>query len=1485
MATNNNDYIFVQGSSTATIDGLGGDDVFVISPYFVTEGQTVSISDTQGANTIQLVGGLTITSSIVEAEGLRLTLSNDAVITVFGANNFTYNVGGNDSAGIAGVDKDFTTFASENLGVVVPAAGEAAATGGEAEFNEDGTSTTPEADTYALTADAATVDEGASATFSLDTNLAEGTEVAYTISGDVDAADVDGGLTGTATVDADGDATITVGLVEDVSTDEGAETLTVTVDADPATTADVTVNDTSMTTTFTLTTDAAATPEGVAKVFTVEANQPVTEDTVVTFNVQAGDETAADQGTTLTNMNDFAGGTFAEQTATIAAGETTATFEVTGANDGITEYNETYSVSVDVAGETLTAEGTLTDGAGTYRLTTGVDEAPDFTGTDYDDTFKAQNDGTDDQWTPLDALDGGLGNDEFQFVTTADFNAIPGSTSLDNIEIMTVRASGEFFVDVADNTLVIGDELDFSSFTDLTAFNVTTGVDVGVKVADTTALNFSGVTGAIIADGGASQTVNTAGEAVTLGATTPTEGAISVTHTDQAAAIAIDGGSDVTVVATSDDTAGTITVGDTTAGNVAAYMPTGAITVTQNFEDDATAGDTAGAITVEGGTSIDITVNANSAAKTSADDNNLKVGIITATGYDNTTAVTITQNENITVETTDAAGGSTETASVQFGVLKEGDALTIDLNNNGTAEPATELTFVAAKDLTAAEVAEAFAGLTNLDTQDAGGPTANGYFTGALANWTSADASGDTVVFTHTTANTNFVTDFDTVLTNTSGSSTDAIVTITDGAAVTTAADTSLNKVAFGKVVVADDGTDSLTTVTIDGYAATSTLASDALTTLSLANSQDTAGSVVGTMDVTTAATTLDLTVNDVDGAVDLDKGSNNTLQTLTVNAIETASVMGLEVSGAETIKSMTINADVDLTITAGTTLDDALETVDINGAGAVDVSTNFAGAVKLNSFDASGNSGGVTATVEVDTDATLTGDLDEYVFSSGNDHVDLSDGNGTGIVDVKVTLGDGDDIVDLTTNIDNATAMIDGGAGTDTLGMEADEAEDATVASTLEANISNFEKLKLGNALAQETVDLDNLDDISYVIAGSADGTAQTDTVTLVQTAADTDDVLTVTVNGVAFTYNTVNGENVTNHATAMVSLINADTSLHVTASNVAGVLSVVSDFEGIPISVSSTFVNGAGTDNQSATAANLTPNAAGLTLNNMAAGGTLELTTDNANEAIDVNLTDATGTTDVFNVVTKVVAADLDFGALDLTDIETININADDTATTAVDTATLHLYANEVKTINVDGDSNLTLTLDNRTDELTLLDASDLTGALTATTNGTVSQTINGGSGADVLTAAGSQDILTGGAGADTLTGADLTSLTGGEGNDIFVINAPSNINAYSTVEDFTTGDKIDLANDSVFASSKIVLAGNATFTDYANATVKSIDDNAQDAAWFQFGDNTYIIQSGDAAADDFVNGTDSIIEIHGVVDLGTASYNQTVGTIECA
>ena len=94
--------------------------------------------------------------------------------------------------------------------------------------------------TYTLTSPSS-VNEGGTASFTLTAkNVASGASLSYTISG-VSVADVSGGLSGTAVVNASGLATISVTLLNDNLT-EGAETLTVTAgDASASTT----VNDTS----------------------------------------------------------------------------------------------------------------------------------------------------------------------------------------------------------------------------------------------------------------------------------------------------------------------------------------------------------------------------------------------------------------------------------------------------------------------------------------------------------------------------------------------------------------------------------------------------------------------------------------------------------------------------------------------------------------------------------------------------------------------------------------------------------------------------------------------------------------------------------------------------------------------------------------------------------------------------------------------------------------------------------------------------------------------------------------------------------------------------------------------------------------------------------------------------------------------------------------------------------------------------------------
>jgi S-layer protein len=276
---------------------------------------------------------------------------------------------------------------------------------------------------------------------------------------------------------------------------------------------------------------------------------------------------------------------------------------------------------------------------------------------------------------------------------------------------------------------------------------------------------------------------------------------------------------------------------------------------------------------------------------------------------------------------------------------------------------------------------------------------------------------------------------------------------------------------------------------------------------------------------------------------------------------------------------------------------------------------------------------------------------------------------------------------------------------------------------------------------------------------------------------------------------------------------------------------------------------------------------------------------------DTLTATVTDAATTDATLNLVADVSDATINFGTAVANDVETINLTAQGVFTDAdedgvddtADIATLDVTADAVTSITIDGDADLTLTATATT--VTTVNASALTGDLTYTADdGTV--TVTGGTGDDALTAAGSGDTLLGGAGNDTLTGANLTTLTGGEGNDTFVLNVPTSVVTYSTITDLSAGDTIQLTATESFVSAELTYANTASFQDVVNLAVNTLAGDDEDAAWFQFGGNTYVVQNDDRTEDtdtDFENGIDGIIEITGLVDLSTASYSQTNGTLE--
>ena len=119
------------------IVGLGdGNDVYVISANLVDHNTQITISDTEGSDSLQLIGGLTITSSIVAENTAQLTLSNGAVITILDASSMSYILGGDPLSGVAGVSKDYQSFVMDALGVSVPESG--TISGSAASVNADG---------------------------------------------------------------------------------------------------------------------------------------------------------------------------------------------------------------------------------------------------------------------------------------------------------------------------------------------------------------------------------------------------------------------------------------------------------------------------------------------------------------------------------------------------------------------------------------------------------------------------------------------------------------------------------------------------------------------------------------------------------------------------------------------------------------------------------------------------------------------------------------------------------------------------------------------------------------------------------------------------------------------------------------------------------------------------------------------------------------------------------------------------------------------------------------------------------------------------------------------------------------------------------------------------------------------------------------------------------------------------------------------------
>jgi hypothetical protein len=107
---NKGDNIIILDGQGKTYRGLEGDDTYFVSQLLPKSGK-VSITDTEGSNTIQLPVNTYVDKSLFTKNAARLTLEDGREITISGADKFSYNVGGNITKGDKGTDLTFTEFA------------------------------------------------------------------------------------------------------------------------------------------------------------------------------------------------------------------------------------------------------------------------------------------------------------------------------------------------------------------------------------------------------------------------------------------------------------------------------------------------------------------------------------------------------------------------------------------------------------------------------------------------------------------------------------------------------------------------------------------------------------------------------------------------------------------------------------------------------------------------------------------------------------------------------------------------------------------------------------------------------------------------------------------------------------------------------------------------------------------------------------------------------------------------------------------------------------------------------------------------------------------------------------------------------------------------------------------------------------------------------------------------------------------------------
>ncbi|WP_176368459.1 beta strand repeat-containing protein [Paraburkholderia youngii] len=903
-------------------------------------------------------------------------------------------------------------------------------------------------------------------------------------------------------------------------------------------------------------------------------------------------------------------------------------------------------------------------------------------------------------------------------------------------------------------------------------------------------------------------------------------------------AVTVNAASDVTVAGGSTQTV------TTSNGFVTATGATGNVTVTVADQDSTAlaivAGDTSNSgnhITVLGGANVSVTDTLTSATGGTAAESSGAIQVGSATAAP-TGTVTIVQNLTDSANLGLAGGNITVTGGTTDSITVNATAGTF------TAIPATDVSTTIGN-----VIVNGTSATTSVSVTETPAVVANSTAETAIAAVTGVHEV-DTVTFSSTLANNAAVTIGGLTFTNTSGST----MTAAQVAAVfASLANGSIG--GAGGPVTEGTFSGSLAAGWTSGAVVTGGTSASPTYTVAFTNSAAAAASsatlatgIVGaTATLTTAGVQAVTGVAPVegvtDGAVtitDVNFSTPTKAGTITNVALNGYGTAVIDSNALSTLSLANSTATVTVGNSVATTL--GLTLNNVTGAAAVNLGTSYSSlsinatgansAVALNAADVTALTVNGTKSVNL-TGSTLT-DV-KTVAVSGSAGVTMN-AAGTALTDFNASATSGANTV---TGFNASTTTFEGGSGGDSLTLGA-----FAVTKAITFGSSN-DTLVLG----------------ANAVSAAINGGAGTNTLSV--------DVVAAASESLSTTFAT----DVTNFQ-------------HLTLTGTT---------------TAATTVNVAELGNYSYVTDSTNTTAGALTLSNFASGGTLVLTNTTAGDADIVTFANSTVNTNTLNLQLSSSGQSTTTGVHDtvtVSNAQSLNITSTDTYAKDAAGHLGHTVAlvdgsttASLTTLTITGNAALTLDTTGAT-AVTTVNASGDTGGLTYTTNGVVAETVTGGSGVNNLTAhAGSvADTLIGGSGINVLTSnSGLDTLTGGSGQNTFVINTPNSVNTYANITNAKAGDIVEFHNAATsFVGTQVQLASTAVFQDYANQAEVTASGGAASAAggqvaWFQFGGNTYVVETGaGSTGTGFSNHVDTVVELQGLVNLSHASFNTSTGAL---